>query len=124
MMSRPKKGQKGYKESVDKWRQTMWTKYGGEEGLRARFREMGGKGGHISRGGGFTNRPEFAREMGRKGGKMSRRRTGSYDEQWRKWREKIAEFVEEDMPYSQMARETGIPAGVIRYRYRKEQGSE
>lgn len=37
------------------------------------YKEIGRRGGSISRGGGFAKNPELAREAGAKGGRASRR---------------------------------------------------
>ncbi len=54
-MSRPKKGEKGHKEAVKKWRATMIEKYGSEEALHEAIAEMGRKGGEASHNGGFAS---------------------------------------------------------------------
>ena len=41
------------------------------------YKQIGGKGGKISRGGGFAMNRDLAIEAGRKGGKASRRTTNS-----------------------------------------------
>lgn len=80
-MSRPRKGTKGSKEAIAKWRKTMIEKYG-KEGLHKRAQEIGAKGGRNSTTGGFASYvvgidgltgPERARIAGSIGGKKSKR---------------------------------------------------
>ncbi len=50
--------------------QTNKKRYGSEF-----YREIGRKGGKISRNGGFAANPELAREAGRKGGLSKKKKT-------------------------------------------------
>lgn len=86
-MARPKKGEPGYEESINKWRKTVLKKFDGDEYAMSRFfQTIGRKGGHNGRGanysGGFSSPkvgkdgltgPERARIAGYKGGRISRR---------------------------------------------------
>lgn len=71
-MSRPKKGETGYKEANDKWRKTVTEKYGG---VTEFMREVGRKGGSKSHPEtrAFATNPELAKAAGAKGGKSSKR---------------------------------------------------
>lgn len=73
-MARPKKGTKGYAESIAKWRQTMRKKYGGKKGVHEMMRLIGSKGGQQKSSlKGFAANRELARAAGAKGGRVSRR---------------------------------------------------
>lgn len=87
-MSRMKKGQIGHERAVERWRQTMLKKYGGEDGLRKKMQARGRKGGSVigTQGGfaseligldGLTGR-QRARIAGAKGGKISRKGKAKY----------------------------------------------
>lgn len=54
-MARPKRGAEGCEKANSRWRETMYEKYGGEEGVHERMREMGRLGGQRSRTGGFAS---------------------------------------------------------------------
>lgn len=71
-MSRPKKGETGYKEANDKWRKTVIEKYGS---VTEFMREVGRKGGSKSHPEtrAFATNPELAKVAGAKGGKISKR---------------------------------------------------
>ena len=74
-MTRPKKGEPGYRKSVARWRKTMLEKYGGKAGLHRKMQMCGSKGGqqNTSSPKGFAANPELAAKAGRIGGRVSRR---------------------------------------------------
>lgn len=81
-MVRARKGEPGHEQALAKWRKSMEERFGGPDGVRKKFIEMGRKGGHISKTGGFASDKvgsdgltgkERARLAGRKGGKISKR---------------------------------------------------
>ena len=73
-MARPKKGTKAGEIATIKWRETMFKKYGGENGLHKKMSEVGAKGGSRSTPtGGFGADHERARIAGAKGGSISKR---------------------------------------------------
>jgi general stress protein YciG len=64
----------GTQEGGRKAAATNRVKYGdGTKGRPDFYREIGRKGGKLSKGGGFAYNIDLAREAGRKGGKASRR---------------------------------------------------
>lgn len=92
-MSRPRIGNRGYKESIKKWRATMLERYGGVDGLHKKMQACGAKGGKSGRGpdytGGFASSKigedgltgyERARIAGAKGGHISRRGPAKRDD--------------------------------------------
>ena len=71
-MSRPKKGEPGYEESVSKWRESMERRYGDVSDF---FREIGHKGGttESDKPKGFAADHGRASWAGRKGGLRTKR---------------------------------------------------
>lgn len=113
-MSRPKKGTKGYEQSVKKWRETMERKYGGAEGVHKRMQKMGAAGGKISRGGGFADK-EKARHWGAVGGRTSRRTDARYGVLFENNADKIKKMVQDGASIADIAREMGVPYSSSRY---------
>lgn len=56
----------------NKWLETMIKKHGSREAVTEAMRELGKKGGRVSKGGGFKD-PELAKAAGAKGGSISKR---------------------------------------------------
>ncbi len=54
-MSRMKKGEKGHDKAVSLWWSTMIKRFGSEEAVRDHMVAMGGKGGKLSKTGGFAS---------------------------------------------------------------------
>lgn len=84
-----KKGTVGWWLQQQKYRQTMASKFGSEEEMRAYYRTIAAKGGRNGHTGGFAANPELAAAAGRKGGFISSRsenkksleeRRGKYEE--------------------------------------------
>lgn len=108
-MARPKRGEPGSDRATSKWRATMLAKYGGEEGLNKKMKEIGRKGGMASTNGGFASDKigpdgltgrERARRVGKIGG-MTSRRTGVKNYQGKSYRrpddiDKAAKVLEEE----------------------------
>lgn len=54
-MSRMKKGEKGHDKAVSRWWSTMIARFGSEEAVYDHMAAMGGKGGKLSKTGGFAS---------------------------------------------------------------------
>lgn len=76
-MARMKMGEKGHADAVSSWHKTMIAKYGSEEAMRAKMREIAAEGGRRGCGpdykGGFAANKALAKSSGAKGGRISRR---------------------------------------------------
>lgn len=86
------------------------------------YAQIGKKGGYNGRGplykGGFASNLELAKSAGRKGGKISRR-GNPYGQIFEKNRRKILKLWYKDEPYSEIARQIGVPYAATRNWVRK-----
>lgn len=80
------------------------------EGFYAR---IGKKGGHNGREGGFAANPELAKIAGRKGGSVSRRGK-AYGPLFAEKRKLILELWYKDTPYTEIAKQIGLPYNATR----------
>lgn len=82
------------------------------------YARIGRKGGKNGRTGGFASNPELARRVGAKGGSKSRRGK-AYGPLFTAKRQLILKLWYKDEPYSEIARQIGLPYAATRVWIRK-----
>lgn len=82
------------------------------------YARIGQKGGANSHEGGFASNRELARIAGRKGGSMSRRGK-AYAPLFAEKRKQILELWYKNTPYTEIARQIGLPYSATRAWVRK-----
>lgn len=116
-MVRMKKGEKGDREAVARWRETMEKRYGN---ISERAKKIGAKGGRNGRGkdykGGFASNPELAKMAGALGGLISKRGP-SKSKDFEKYKEEIFEMYDsKNYSMKEIAKKFDLPYEVVRYR--------
>lgn len=107
-MARPKKGAKGCEKANRKWRETMLKRYGGREALHKQMQSIGRVGGLNGHTGGLYGNPEKAREIGAKGGAISKRKS-KYLHIFEYNRDEIIGAVNGATTLKSLARELRVP---------------
>lgn len=106
-MVRPKSGTKEGEAASEKWRQTMWKKYG-VDGAHRKMQEIGAKGGRNGHDGGFKSNPALAVVAGAKGGSISRRKS-KYADIFEANRERIIDVIYGKPTLKGLADELEVP---------------